>query len=373
MIFGTVIVLLGTWLLIHNEGRTINNSSIMDQVTANWVELNNPGIIDPDFDGKIIHATALLSTPETLVDTLFGIKGNVMVLKRAVQYRQVCEHTHNYTESDGTRVTEYSYSVDWVSQPVEDWAYYDGDYRGKNKPIMEIPPLALYAQDVYLGAYKLPREFIKQIDDDGKNTALEHVDIPHMDAPVLAELNRKAEESIGNRGEFVSLSDGYLYIGVDPANPQPGDVRMCYRVIPPETVSFMGKIEGEGLTSLHKGGRTWFELYVGEKPAEEILSTSSSDNTATGWGLRVCGFLLLLIGFRMFFKGVSLRTDPIRVVSDLLGNYPFLTGLLVSIGWAMASIGLGLLGFVPWVGLLFLLGGCGWLYGYYCLKTKKQQ
>ena len=370
LIIGTLILAFGTWALIKNEVTRLKTASLLDTVASSYVELEDPGVIDPALNGKIIHSIGLTSTEDILTDEEFGLSANALILKRSVEYYQYEEHTKTYTESNDTRVTEYSYSIGWNNQIISSKTFYDESLRGKNVPIITLDTLTLRASEACFGAYKLPREFFTQAEANTSDSHLDRIGVGSVSPSILAAFNERVENAIGNSGEFVTVSDGYLYVGADPGNPQPGDVRVSYYILAPEVASIMGRINGDSIDFVRKGGRSFGVFYTNEHPADAFLAAGEDDNQTLAWGFRVCGLILVLIAFIMIFKGVDRRPTPVPVLSKLYKDSIFLPVVVFIVGWTAAAIGLGRVFLEPVSGVLLLLGGCGILGGFIFLKTK---
>ena len=90
---GILLFIIGTVLLFWNEGRTVKVKRALNQAADVTVEMPDISRIDPQFEGKMVHAIGDASTAEILSDGLFGISLNAINLSRNVEYYQWTEQS----------------------------------------------------------------------------------------------------------------------------------------------------------------------------------------------------------------------------------------------------------------------------------------
>ena len=59
VLIGLVMFIGGTVLLWWNEGRAVKTTNMLKDAEKNYVEMDNPGVKNPEFEGKLVHAIAL--------------------------------------------------------------------------------------------------------------------------------------------------------------------------------------------------------------------------------------------------------------------------------------------------------------------------
>ena len=126
---GIILFLAGTALLWWNEGRAVKTEDMLDEVAANYVEMQNPNKKDASLEGELICGTAMATTEDSLTDAQFGIGAKAISLRRNVEYYQWVEHVSE-TKKDklggSEEITkEYTYTKEWVSRPVESAQFMD--------------------------------------------------------------------------------------------------------------------------------------------------------------------------------------------------------------------------------------------------------
>lgn len=301
--FGILLLVVGAAWLVGNEIRTFKTAKTI-RAAASWVEMSDPDVLDPSLEGKLIHATDTVTTPDILSDPELDLSFHAVILHRRVEYYQVVETCEHYTE-DGDSFYEYSYSRDWVDKPVNSKEFHESDLRDKNFTLMTFDPWKAYASDVRFGAYALPAELYKQLETESGDKHLRFVPVDSLKPEVLERLNEETCRAIGARGDFVCLDGkGRIFLGADPLNPQIGDVRIWYEGFQPEVCTVMALVQDGALTLFQpKGGKAFGEFCLGAHPAESFLAFQAQDNNAVAWGLRIWALLHMLIGGILFYKG----------------------------------------------------------------------
>ena len=92
--------------------------------------------LNPELDGKVIHASGRAETTDVLVDPFFGVNATAIRLSRKVEYYQWVEtartETHKKVGGSEEKVTTYTYAKEWVSTPVDSSVFRDENYKNVN-------------------------------------------------------------------------------------------------------------------------------------------------------------------------------------------------------------------------------------------------
>lgn len=304
--FGILIVLSGLLLLIDNEVERSKTAHIL-AAASSWVEMERPEVLDPSPEGKLIHATDSVTTPDILSDTEFALSCNAVILQRKVEYYQLVETSSSYKDGDDY-YTEYNYHRQWTDKPVDSQGFHESDYRKKNFTLMTLDPWKAYASEVRFGAYRLPPELYTQMEKGSGEQYLTFVPVQSLAPEVLRRLNDETCRALGVRGEFVCLHEGRIFLGADPLNPQIGDVRIGYEGLLPDVCSVMAQVRDSTLTVYTpEKGLSFSEFCRGERSAESFIEYRTEDNRALAWGLRITTLILLLIGVLLYRKGRQMK------------------------------------------------------------------
>ena len=82
--FGFLLFLGGTALLWWNEGRAVKTTKMLEEGQEVTLHVDNVDKIDNSLNGKLIHATAMTATDDSLVDATFGVGAKCVKLRREV-------------------------------------------------------------------------------------------------------------------------------------------------------------------------------------------------------------------------------------------------------------------------------------------------
>ena len=89
---GFLLFVAGTALLWWNEGRAVKTDKMLNEAEGVTVEMEDVSKIDPEFEGKLVHATAFANTTDSLSDPNFNVGATAIGIQRKVEYFQWVEH-----------------------------------------------------------------------------------------------------------------------------------------------------------------------------------------------------------------------------------------------------------------------------------------
>ena len=282
---GLLLFVLATVLLWWNEGRAVKTAKMLKTASTECVDVADVSRVDPALNGKLIHATALAKTDETIADPDYGIQANAIWLKRSTEYYQWVEHSTSETKDKigggQETVTTYTYSREWVGSPVNSNSFHDPDYQGVNSTRLTVPDNSVRAEKVTFGGYTLPSSMVNAI------PANEPVALP-------AELGD---------GKTTYVDNNVLYYGENPAAPAVGDVRVTFTQGTGGDASILAQVVGDTFESYkHKNGKSLQVLQMGVHSMESMFETQKAANRAILWLLRILGIILVIAALRMVFN-----------------------------------------------------------------------
>ena len=73
---GFLLFIAGTIMLWWNEGSAVKTDKMLNESEKVAVHVDNVSTLDPSLEGKLIHASALATTTDTLRDEAYGVKEN---------------------------------------------------------------------------------------------------------------------------------------------------------------------------------------------------------------------------------------------------------------------------------------------------------
>ena len=351
---GIILFIIGTILLWWNEGRAVKTTKMLNEAQKAYVEMEDPSRIDPALDDELVHATAVATTRDSLVDGRFGIGATAISLQRAVEYYQWVEHAESKSEDKlgGKEVTTttYTYTQEWVPAPVESSDFKDPDYRNKNIVLAHVENQELWAENVSFGAYQLNESLIHSI------SSREPVQVS-IDGSILKDL----EDGIGRVQKkdslnYVHQNGNVLYIGRVPTSPEVGDVRVSWEKVVPAKVTIMAQVDGDTFKPYKaKNGKSFQTLVMGKKDASDIFDSERSSNKVLLWILRILGIILVVSGLKGIFGFLETLLKVLPFLASILGWGVGVVCTVAGVAWSLVVIGLAWIVYRPVLGICLLL------------------
>jgi len=311
---GILLVIAGTIAIFWNENRAIKTYKAINRTQDVCVEMPDINTVSADMNGKVVHATGIATTTETLTDSDFGVNVNAIALERKVEYYQWVEHSKSESKDKlggGTETTTtYTYTKEWVSRP-ETGSFKDPNQE-TNTILLEIPEQDQLAENVTFGAYNLGKFA-------GSISGNEPAEIA-MDSASLVSLNGLIKQRLGLpdtiNANYVTVNGNTVYIGASPAMPAIGDARVTITYVPNnQEISLIAEVNGNTFAShVDKNGKEVSSLVMGNKTADQMFESLKESNKMWTWILRIIILLVIIGGFK----------SMVSIVPTLLKVLPFL-------------------------------------------------
>lgn len=397
---GLVMFLLGTVLLWWNEGRAVKTAKMLKEAQKVAISVEDVSSVHPEWDGRLIHATAMTATPDTLRDSFSGLRVPAVKLSRKVEYYQWVEHAETETKDKigggQEEITTYTYEREWVSEPVTD-DFKDPEYRGLNFHTLSLEDEDQWAKNVTFGAYRLPDDLIRSIggaepvaldfpeaqirewDRDLKQAyAGRRADkdkIPENQAEAdSAAVPAKADSAAvpAETGpEYVHIQGNELYFGKHAAAPEIGDMRIRYEKTLPQEVSVLAVADGDRLRPFTaKNGKSFEALAMGRESAEEMFQSEHSTNKIMLWIFRIVGLILVVTGLKNIFNLLITLLKVLPFLANVAALGINLVCSVIGFAWSLLVLALAWLFYRPLlgIGLLVLVAA---LIAFLAMKGKK--
>ena len=336
--------------------------------------------VNPEFDGKLVHASGMVATSDVLIDNLFGIQEKAIKLNRSVEYYQVQETSSSKTKDKlgggQETVTTYDYKNGWSSTRINSSEFKDEKYRGSNFVLSDVENQDWLAENVTFGAYRLPSELIRSISGE-KPVELS------LSEDVIKSLNKTAAmvkkdtavmlaQAALKDYKYVHVNGNVVYIGADSMNPQIGDVKITFTKVLPGEVSILAKVAGDTFTKhTDKNGKSLETLSMGVRAMDEMFSSERSSNKMWTWILRILGFFLVAGGLKGIFDILVTILKVIPFLANLVNLAVNLVLNVVAFAWTLIVIALAWLYYRPVLGILLLAIAAGALI-FFANKGKAQ-
>lgn len=349
ILVGIVLFVIGFPVLFWNEGNSVRTAKALAEGEGACIPLESVEKIDPDYEGKLVHAIGKADTGDILADGDFGLSETAIRLERKVEMFQWDEDSST-TEKKNlggsvTKTTTYTYGKVWSDSLIDSSDFHEAGH--DNPGSMEYGAVEREAQNVRFGAFRLNERQISRI---GREQELEL----GADYSCPLPFAQRRGNSICIPNAASRKSEGTNVHDV-VSNPQIGDMRVSFTVVRPHVVSIVSKQRGDTFTAyVAKNGKKVDMLSDGEKDAAEMFAAAKRGNAVMTWFVRLGGFLLMLIGLSMVLKPLSVVGDVVPFIGTIIGMGTGLVAGVVALACALATIAVAWIFYRPALGVVLL-------------------
>ncbi|MDM8565796.1 TMEM43 family protein [Candidatus Halobeggiatoa sp. HSG11] len=344
IVFGTLLLSFSFMVLFWNEGNVISQIQTLEEaeqevvsIDANQVDLFN--------EGKLIHLSGPAITNEILIDEIFKIDANdVIKLRRIVEMYQWQERQHPESKGllggKGTITMTYIYDKVWSSEYINSKKKFKHFLNHKNPP-MPMKGKEFIAEHVNLGEFTLSTGIVKQFSN------YQHLPIENFQIQGLQDISDNK----------VSLKFGDFYIGKDPAyNPQIGDLRVRFEIVPPTTVSIIAKQSDSDLIPYQTRAAGKIELFeYGTVDAETMFKHARIFNNNFIWFLRLVGFLLVFVGLGIIFQVFRILATVMPFFNSVINYFTWFAAFTFALTFTFDTIAAAWLYYRPLAAIILML------------------
>lgn len=306
ILIGLGLVAATVWGIFWNEGRAIGTTRALNEGASVTVTVPSAQV-DPGNEGKLIFTTGDMRSRSQVGDDEFQVRSQAVRLERRVEMYQWKEEqkteSRSNTGGSQTRTTTYSYERVWSDRPIDSSRFRQRD--GHQNPRMPLNGRTQTSQDTTIGAFAADERVINLFGSG----AMRRLD---MTQEALAPFNQR----FNNRAR---VSEGSVYVGDDAANPQIGDMRITYRILPEGPVSIVGRQVGRGFGPyIANNDRQVFLAETGIKTAQELYTHAHEANSMITWILRLVAFMVMFIGFFLVLRPFVILADIIPLLGSAM-------------------------------------------------------
>jgi len=344
MLFGFILLPISVILLYWNEGRAVEAIQALDRGAKQLVEIAADPL-DSSAEGKLVHVSGLLKVGTPAKDPVFGVSApNLARLERTAQMYQWKEESHSESHESvgGSKTTEttYTYSQAWSSQPI-DSSRFKHPTEHQN-PAMPIHGETFNSGDTKLGAYAVGSDVLDKLSD----------------FQTLSPDTSNAPEGYRRDG------DGFFHGKGGASNPAIGDVKVTFAGVTAQPVSIVAGLSGGNLTAFH--GNKGYEIVMartGLATAAELFQEKKKEESNLTWILRGAGCVVMLIGFLLFARPVSMALAFLPFLEGIAETGAFVIALMLTLPLTLLTIAIAWIVHRPviGVGLLVAAAACFWL------------
>lgn len=328
---GLVMIAGSCALLYWNENRAVIAIRALDDGLHRVVPAK-PDAADPALEGKLVHVSGPLNAATSARDPQFEIRGpNAIRLRRTVEMYQWKEDESTTTErttgGGETKRTTYSYSRTWSETPIS-----SANFRvqgGHQNPPMAMRSQTFDSPDAVLGAYRLDSEVLRHV--------------THFQA-IPPNAVTGLPDGFQRQGDI-------LYRGADMAAPRIGDLRVHLEGVAPQTYSVVAaQMQGVLTPDPGRAGYTIALAHEGTVPAERLFQDQKDQERLMTWVLRGVGFVVMLLGFVLFFNPLAVLVGVLPFLESIVGAGLFFIALMLAVPLTLVVIAISWLVVRPLVG-----------------------
>lgn len=281
---GILLLVCAFPLIAWVESRAVDAARFAEERNALAVTVP-PNEIDAENEGRLVHVTGELTTPDKLTDPILGVSIPALKMERQVEMFQWVEHLHTEVRStaNGGKETKpvATYSRQWSAATVDSTTFVERGYDNpKERTISDWRDVVTTAT---LGAFTVPEFLIEQYQ------ALTPVELTEAE---LAGLRNDLRDTY-------RLHRGLLVNSKEVDNPQVGDLRIRLVAARPSVVTVLAMQSGSGFAKYLPNTAGLAPVGVlrnGEVPASEFLSKLAPTTGQWTWWLRGLGAVFVWLG-----------------------------------------------------------------------------
>jgi len=349
---GFILLLVATGVLWWNEGRAVNRTKVLEEGQSSVITVSTDKVDDAN-NGNLVHFSGMPKSDEILSDTDFGVDITALRLKRVVELFQWQEHSTSYTETydDGSSetITRYTYDPIWSGTLINSNIFDDRSYQ--NPIEFRVLAQSYDVTDAKVGIFSLSQNMIKDLDHwlgitipETKYPAYEGLRLVHDGATKIAYLG------------YGSLQ-----------KPEIGDHRIYFEAVEPENISIVAQQNGAQLGPHETANGSLELIEYGMIDSNKMFDKAKQDNETMTWGIRLTGFILMLISFILIFKPFVIMGRPIPLIGALISLGSGLLACLLAASSSLSIIAVAWLFYRPLLGTGLLIGvialmSSGWIF-----------
>lgn len=343
IIVGVLLIIVGTVLLIFNEGNNVKNIKTVEEARKELVNAK-ASPIDVNNEGALVGVNGTLTYLDNyLLDNEFYVSSNTKTVKmvRTVEMYQWDE------ESDTTDdKTTYSYKKVWKGSLISSKSFHESGH--ENPSVMPYENLVVYADNVKLGDFNISRDNLEKLTTD-KDVQIQNASLP----------------------SGYTTSNNYITNSRDYSNPEVGDIRIKYSLVSTDEFSIVAMQQGSNLVDYTSSQNKKVHLVSsGIVSGTELINKLEANNNTLKWVLRVLGIALVCFGFASLLSPITQVLNIIPLVGKSISGLLTLMGLMIGFAYSMIVIAVSWIAYRPVLGCALLAIAAGFIIGFSVLFKK---
>jgi hypothetical protein len=112
-------------------------------------------------------------------------------------------------------------------------------------------------------------------------------------------------------------------------------------------------------------------LELGNASASKMFTSAEEANVVLTWGMRVGGFLLMLIGLSMVFRPLAVVADVVPIIGDLVGMGTGLVAFAIAAPLSLLTIAIAWMVYRPLLGITLVVVSVGLFFGLRSMAARR--
>jgi hypothetical protein len=356
---GIILIIVSFPVLFLNEGRAVKTQKTLEEGQSSVVKVSGDAV-DAKNDGKLVYVTGNATAEGVLFDDAFKVTSDALKLRRKVEFYQWKEDERTETKKKlgggEEKITTYEYTKVWSDRPINSSNFHKSQEYKNPKPALETDEWV--KKEIRLEAFTLSSALAGQINNFSALSAKADAELPQEVA-----------------GKKLHKEGSGFYVGVDPATPAIGDLRVTHEVALPGPVSVIAVQSGNTFNPFTaKAGGTIEMLSTGTVTAESMFAEAHASNKILTWVLRLVGTLVMFIGFTLLFRPLSVLADVVPFIGNIVGVGTGFVALLLSVPLSLLTISVAWIVYRPLIGIpLAIVAVLGFVFLIYKLISQKKR
>lgn len=365
IIIGILLFLGAFVVLFMNEFKTD-----MSKVAQSATQIDATQMAPADMNGKLVSLSGKITSDKLLSDDGYIKEGSYISVQRIVEMYAWDENEKTDTKTNPdkstTKTTTYSYVKKWTDTPKSTASFKEPT--GHQNPPKAIEDFTNYLPSASIGVYSInlaelkppPYQDLKLNDQivlpdylplAPQTPVVGQQPLPPLAPGMVNTTNAPSAQPVVPQPAPATattstvmnkpvLLNSYLYMGKGTLTaPEVGDIRISYKIFPADVdVTLLGKFNGQTIVKWTdaKGNDSLFRLFQGSY--EDAVGTLKAEHNAWTWGLRILGFLMMVIGLNMIFAPISAILSFIPFINNISSSIISLVIFIVSVILSLVTI-----------------------------------
>lgn len=357
---GFVLIGLGIWAIVWNEGRSVKRIKEINRGEKDVISVDSASI-NPANDNKLVHFYGRAVTDAVLTDGQFAIsRTNDLRLIRRTEIYQWTEDKKEETKqnlggSEDTVVT-YIYEKEWDST-LANSSKFEHPEGHENPASIRFPSKTYVADNVKIGAYRIPADNVATI---GRP----------IDLYMGISTNRLIPAGLPTNA--VPTDCGWYIPGNlkgTPGMPQIGDERVVFSYVPQTDATFIAVQLG---STFAKSSPKYGPVIQSDGicTTDELFESARSANSFLTWIIRIIAFAMIYGGFKAILDPLKVLADVVPFIGKIIGFGTKLISFVLALIITLVTIAIAWLAYRPLISIPLLLA-VGALIFYLVKKAKE--